>query len=219
MLTSEAQSSPIQVSSRSEMTRRERLLWLFAVLALQALYFPINRFVSGGINLRIPVLDDLVPLWPAWVVPYLLSLVWWTACFLWAAWKMEGRLYRALACGAVVTVLASYVVYLVLPTYVVRPSLEGSGWTADLLRLVYTNDRIYNAFPSGHTYNAVLIALFWSRWQPRWRWLWGATAMITVLSALLTGQHQLLDPLGGMLFAWTGYRFGLWWAGRRDRGV
>jgi membrane-associated phospholipid phosphatase len=201
------------------MTLRERLLWLFALLAVQLVYFPINRIVSGGVTLRIPALDDLVPIWPVWVVPYLLSLVWWTACYIWAAWKMDGRLYRAFASAVIVTVLASCVVYLVFPTYIVRRPIEGSGWAVDLLRLVYASDRVYNAFPSGHVYNAVLVALFWSRWLPRLRWLWVASAAVIVLATLFTGQHHLVDPFGGVLFAWAGYRFGLWWVEKRYRGA
>lgn len=196
----------------------DRLRWLVALFLVQLLYFPINRLVQGGIVLRIPALDDLVPLWPAWMVPYLLALAWWTACFVWATWKMEDRLYRAFMVATIAVMLSSYVVYLLFPTYIIRPPVEGEGWLSDLVRLVYANDRVHNAFPSGHTYNTVLITLFWWRWRPRLRWLWLAIAIVIVLSTLFTGQHHTPDPLGGMLFAWLGYRLGLWWVARRDPG-
>jgi membrane-associated phospholipid phosphatase len=200
------------------LTRRARVAWLIALFAVQFLYFPLNRLLQGGVALRIPAVDDLVPLWPIWILPYLLSIAWCGICFLWAAWQMEDNLYRALMSGAIAIMLCSYLVYLFYPTYVVRPEITGSGVLYDLVRLVYGNDRVYNAFPSGHTYNAVLLALFWWRWKPRLRWLWVTIAVLTVLSTLFTGQHHVLDPLGGMLLAWLGYRFGLWWAARRPRG-
>lgn len=211
-------ASPVQTALRPGLTRRGRLVWLIALFTVQLLYFPLNRLIQGGLVLRIPALDDLVPLWPSWMLPYLLSIVWWTACFLWAAWKMEDNLYRALMSGAIAVLLCSYLVYLFFPTYVVRPAITGTGGWYDLVRLVYSNDRVHNAFPSGHTYNAVLLALFWWRWQPRRRWLWVTIAAITVLSTLFTGQHHVVDPLGGALLAWLGYRFGLWWAARQLRG-
>jgi membrane-associated phospholipid phosphatase len=37
--------------------------------------------------------------------------------------------------------------------------------------------------------------------------------VIVSLSTLFTGQHYILDVLGGYLVALAGYRFGLWWAG------
>jgi membrane-associated phospholipid phosphatase len=216
-----APGTPAAASQRTvplKMTRCGRLAWLLALLAVQFLYFPLNRLVQGGVALRIPVLDNLVPLWPVWILPYLLSIVWWTACFLWAAWQMEADLYRALMSGAIAVMFCSYLFYLFFPTYVMRPEVTGSGFFYDIVRLVYGNDRVYNAFPSGHTYNAVLLALFWWRWKPRLRWLWVTIAALTVLSTLFTGQHHVADPLGGALLAWLGYRLGLWWAARHPRG-
>lgn len=191
-------------------TPMERLGGLLALGAVELLYFPINRLAQGGMSTRWPALDDLIPLWPAWVVPYLLSVVWWNGCFVWAAWKMGEANWRALVRGAIVVMLSSYLVYLVWPTYVVRQPVPGDGWAAELLRAVYAHDRTYNALPSGHTYSAVLIALFWSHWLPRWRWLWIGSAAVVILSTLFTGQHHLLDPLGGALVGYLGYRFGLW---------
>ena len=133
-------------------------------------------------------------IWSAWVIPYLLSLVWWAGCFIWAAWRMEDRLYLAFIVATIGVMLASYVVYIVYPTYVERPLIEGNSWFDDVVRTLYSNDEVNNAFPSGHTYNSVLIALFWWRWRPRRRWLWVLITVVIVLSTLFTGQHHLPDP-------------------------
>ncbi len=213
----ERNPTPIEASTQAEIAPRTRLIWLVLLFAVQLLYFPINRIVQGGVVLRIPALDDLIPLWPIWIIPYLSSLVWWTGCFIWAAWKMEAQIYRTFVISMMAVMLSSYVVYLLYPTYVERPLVRGAGWLDDLVRLVYGNDRVNNAFPSGHTYLTVLITLFWWRWRPRLRWLWVVIAIIIVLSTLFTGQHHSPDPIGGLAFAWASYRFGLWWAARRAR--
>jgi membrane-associated phospholipid phosphatase len=197
------------------MTVRARFFWVLAIFGVQLLYVPINRTVRGGMVLELPW-DVYVPFWPVWALPYLLSLVWWTASFLWAAWKMEDRLFRALVVATLAVMLSSYAVYLLLPTYVERPVLQGEGWPVALTRLIYSHDRMNNAFPSGHTYTTTLILLFWWRWRPRWRWLWLSISVVVILSTLFTGQHNLLDPVGGMLWGWMGYRFGLWWVARRS---
>lgn len=213
----EQNPTPLEASAQPAITPRARLICLTILFVVQLLYLPINRTVQGGVVLRIPAIDDLIPLWPIWIIPYLLSLAWWAGCFIWAAWKMEAQLYRAFVSGMIAVMLSSYVVYLIYPTYVERPLVVGEGWLNDLVRFVYGNDRVNNAFPSGHTYITVMIALFWWRWHPRLRWLWVVIAVTIVLSTLFTGQHHSPDPVGGLIFAWAGYHFGLWWAARRPR--
>jgi membrane-associated phospholipid phosphatase len=97
--------------------------------------------------------------------------------------------------------LSSYAVYLLLPTYVVRPDPTGSGWALDLIRWLYGNDQPYNALPSGHTYNTVIIMLILWDWKPRLRWLWVLSVLIVILSTLFTRQHYILDVIFGAIWA------------------
>jgi membrane-associated phospholipid phosphatase len=198
------------------MTPKARWAWLTAIIIVEFLYVPINRTIQGGVVLAMPW-DRLFPLRPIWVIPYLLSMVWWTVCFFWAAWKMDDDLYEALVVSVLTVMLASYMVYIVFPTYVIRPPVQGDDWLTRMISLLYANDRANNAFPSGHTYNTMLITLFWWRWRPRQRWLWLTITVIVLLSTLYTRQHYLLDLFGGILFAWLGYRLGLRWVARRQR--
>jgi len=195
------------------MTSRARLGWLFVLFLGQLLYIPINRFVKGGFELSIP-LDSQIPLVPIWTIPYLLSLIWWAGCFIWAALAMPSGLYRAWVASTISTMLIAYAFYILYPTYVVRPVVGASGWQSDLLRQLYANDRAYNAFPSGHTYISLLILFYWWTWKPRLRWLWLAIALVILLSTLFTRQHYLIDLLGGLLWAVMGFLFGRWWSQR-----
>ena len=70
------------------------LIWCALVFGIQALYFPLNRFLQGGTELK-TAFDDYVPLWPIWVVPYVLICGWWVAASIWAVWRMEENLYEA----------------------------------------------------------------------------------------------------------------------------
>jgi membrane-associated phospholipid phosphatase len=197
---------------------QQHLPRLLALFAVQAIYFPINRLITDGIVLDTP-LDPLIPVWPVWAIPYLLGLVWWEACIIWAAAKMDERRFNAFFMGALFTMLTSYIVYIIFPTFIVRQPVVGHGWQYDLLRAIYANDQVYNAFPSGHTYNSILIVLFWWDWRPRLRLWWVIIASLVLLSTLFTGQHNLPDLVGGILWAWMGYRFGLWRAKKGSSGV
>ncbi|MBN1135163.1 MAG: phosphatase PAP2 family protein [Anaerolineae bacterium] len=194
-------------------TPNARLAWLCVLAAVALLYLPINRIVKGGVILSLPW-DALVPFWPIWAVPYLLCIPWWVASFIWAARRMDDARYRAFVVAALAAMLTAYTVFVLYPTYVERPVPVGHSWPVELVRSIYNNDRLNNAFPSAHTYTTVLIALFWWDWRPKLRWLWATMAIVVVLSTLFTGQHNLLDPVGGIIWAYAGYRFGWWWVRR-----
>jgi membrane-associated phospholipid phosphatase len=217
-MTERQRSHPILSTSttRPALSMAARLGGLLTVVAVQSLYLPINRLLSGGIELKIPW-DAYVPFWPIWVVPYLGAFAWWAVSVIWAAWKMDDRRYVAFIVATLVTMVAAYATYLLWPTYVTRPVPVGDSWAAGVVRWLYANDELYNAFPSGHVYSTLLIVFFWWDWQPRRRWLWALLGALVILSTLFTGQHHLLDPLGGALWAYGGYRVG-WWVAKRWAG-
>jgi PAP2 superfamily. len=197
------------------MNKLKRLIWCALLFGIQALYFPLNRFLEGGMEFK-TALDEYVPLWPIWVLPYSLICIWWIAAYLWAAWCMEEHLYEAFFIASALVSVAALTIFTVFPTYVIRPALSGTDWASQLLHWIYTNDYMYNAFPSGHVYITTLIALFWSRWFPKLRWPLAATVVVVTLATVFTHQHYLPDPIGGLALAWFGYRIGLWCVVERD---
>lgn len=200
-----------------------RMLRFTLVIMIQSLYLPLNRTLSGGVISRIP-LDDVVPLIPVWTIPYVLWLPACLALAFWASWEMPEQLFRAYFFAAIFTISLSMLFFLVYPTYVLRPEITGSDVFSNMLRTVYQNDRLYNAFPSGHVYLAVLTAFFFLCWRSsrhssldsiRWdqwnTWLWIGLVIVVSLSTIFTGQHSIIDIPGGMLVAAAGYLFGRWW--------
>jgi hypothetical protein len=191
------------------MNKSKRLIWCALLFGIQALYFPLNRYLQGGTEFK-TALDAAIPLWPIWVVPYALTTSWWIIAYLWAALRMEDRLYEAFFLASAVMQVSALTIFTLFPTYVVRPTLAAGDWSSQLLHWIYTNDYAYNAFPSGHVYITTLIALFWSRCFPNWRWLSVMSVVVVLLATLFTHQHYLPDPVGGLALAWFSYRVGLW---------
>lgn len=192
----------------------KRLAWLFAAAAIQALYGPTSQNLTGGLAPKI-ALDALIPLWPIWVVPYALCYPLWLTAFLYAAWKMETRLYRALIAACLFTFSVGILTFVLFPTYVDLPTLTGADAFSALLRKLQVAGGRYDALPSGHIYITTLLALFHTRWHPRQKWFWLAAWIVIALSTLFTGQHYILDVVAGLAVGWIGYRFGLWWADRK----
>ncbi|MEJ2554703.1 MAG: phosphatase PAP2 family protein [Anaerolineae bacterium] len=202
--------------SETYLTPAQRRILFLTLLTVLSLYLVINRLMSWqGDGTTVEIwLDRYVPFWPIWSVPYVLSILWWGVAALWAYLKMEDSLYVAFITGWISACLIGYAIFIFYPNYMVRPQVTGTGWAEGLIRFIYTNDRTYNAFPSQHLWDTVIITLIWSRWKPKWRWLlWGLT-LIVAMSTLFTGQHWIMDVIGGTLLAMVGYFIGLMVAAR-----
>ncbi len=179
------------------------------IVSVTSLYFPLNRKLTGGFNLSTRF-DAWIPLWPVWVVPYLLCLPVWIAGLIWAVLKMDEELFRSFASACLFVQVSAMLSFYFFPTYVKRPVLTAGNWATQILQMVYRNDGDYNAFPSGHVYQTALICLFYNQLYPNHSGVWIGIMVIVALSTLFTRQHYLVDPLGGLAIAWLGYRLGLY---------
>jgi membrane-associated phospholipid phosphatase len=175
------------------------------------IYVPTSNRVTGGIEPKLQI--DVFPIWTIWVLPYVLCYLLWFGSAAWIIFKLDDRSFRSFIAASMLTFGLGASTFILFPTYVKAATLEGSDIFTVLLRTIHETWGRYDAFPSGHVYITTLLMLFFSRWYPRQRFLWIAILVIVSLSTLFTGQHYILDVLGGYLAALAGYRFGLWWAG------
>lgn len=185
------------------MKTSKRIFFFCLIILSQALYLPLNKFLRGGTAINTP-LDAMIPIIPYWSIPYLLWMIcWFWLCF-WAALKMPEEIFKSYFTSTLLVILSAMVVYLTFPTFVIREPVQGTGFGADILRWIYSNDGLYNAFPSGHIYLATLTTIFYSRWNPGYSWFWYATLLVVSCSTLFTGQHYIADVIGGVVFALIG---------------
>jgi membrane-associated phospholipid phosphatase len=175
------------------------------------LYIPTSNRITGGIEPKLSI--DIFPVWPVWVLPYVLCYILWFSAMAWIILRTEDRLFRSFVAACMLTFAIGVTTFILFPTYVRPATLEGYDIFTVFLRMIHETWGRYDAFPSGHVYITTLLALFFGRWYPRYKLLWMMILVIISLSTLFTGQHYILDVIGGYLVAWLGYHFGLWWAG------
>ena len=206
-------SYPIETieNNDSVLAPRKRVLLVFLACCIQMIYVPTSNQVSGGIEPRLPI--DVFPIWPIWVLPYVLCYVLWLVSFWWIVLKVDDRSFRAFVVACMVTFSIGVGTFVFFPTYIRAVAFPGEGVFSALLRFIHENWGRYDAFPSGHVYITTLVTLFFSRWIPRHRALWIVILIVVSLSTLFTGQHYIIDVLGGYLAGLAGYHAGLWWAG------
>lgn len=95
----------------------------------------------------------------------------------------------------------STVVFLLMPTHVPRPLLEGDSLALAGMRFIYANDQPYNCFPSMHVSWTLIASTYLQRLIGHRKLLsilnW--TYMILIcLSTVFTRQHYTTDVLGGL---------------------
>jgi hypothetical protein len=190
------------------LSRLQRLIFLIIGIGGHTLYVITNRLLSGGVVPRLPV-DDLIPLWAIWTVPYLLIPLWWVAVGVWAMIEMDDRRFKVLMIAYLSTLYISVAIFVTFPTYVIRPEVLQVGAFFDLVRSLYTADHLNNALPSLHMSLTTLIGLIWWDWKPQFRLVWLGIVLLTVPATLFTRQHYILDLVAGFVLA-----CGMYWVAR-----
>jgi membrane-associated phospholipid phosphatase len=182
--------------------RRDVLLALLlgAVGIAAYLIYPVLNHGPAKIFLRTS-LDREIPLVPVMVIPYLslIPLII-TAAVVFAI--ADIRRVQALALAVTLALLASYLVYALAQSYVIRPSPPGRDWLTAAVRRVYSLDRPYNDFPSLHTSLATIVAVLWLRVHPRTGAAVAIWCALIITSTVLIHQHYLADVAGGLAVAW-----------------
>jgi membrane-associated phospholipid phosphatase len=188
---------------------KKRILLLLAAIAIQSIYTPTSLLMEGGIEPRLAW--DVFPLRVGWVIPYILCFPLWALGIGWLTWKMDESRFRSAIAGLIFTCSLGVSIFILFPTYVVPPPVTGTDILSRLLLTLQVTGGDHDAFPSAHIYITVLLALLYGDLFPKYKWLWLSVVIIVSLSTLFTGQHYILDVLGGLVTGWLGYRFGLWW--------
>ncbi len=210
-MTSPSSSAEKTQRSGFSLTLGKRIFLLLLACCIQMIYIPTSNRVAGGIEPKLSI--DIFPIWTVWVLPYVMCYVLWMASAAWIIFRVEDRQFRAFLAACMLTFAIGATTFIFFPTYVTAATFEGADIFTNLLRTIHETWGRYDAFPSGHVYITTLLTLFFSRWYPHRRFLWLLILAVVSLSTLFTGQHYILDVIGGYIAALAGYHFGLWWAG------
>lgn len=192
----------------------KRWLWLALIAVIQSVYFPASQAASGGIPPKLPI--DVIPVYPIWVVPYYLTYAFWAFGIYWTLYRFNARAFRAIVAGALLAVTVGALTFVLFPTYIELPVIVGNDIFSAMLRAIQIAGGTHAALPSAHNYGTMLVSAFAIHFYPRTRWFWVAVVVAIALSTLFTGQHYILDVVSGLALGWASYRFGIWWAERKE---
>ena len=151
-------------------------------------------------------LDGRIPFRPAWMVIYILAYLQWAVGYVMIARESRERCYRVFM-GEIIAKFICGLFFIVMPTRIERPSVEGSGFIAWFTRLVFSADLPGNLFPSIHCLESWFCFRGAIGMKRASRWYAPAMLALTLLvfaSTLLVKQHVLVDIPAGILVAELG---------------
>lgn len=201
---------------RSLIPRRETWLPLAMCIIINMVAFYGGRLLTEGrtyYTLALP-LDGAIPLVPWTAVIYVLAFPTWALGFLVAAREERPLAYELLTADQIAKLLCM-AVFLLLPTIMERPQVDGTGFCPWLVRLIYTLDEPRMLFPSMHCMESWFCfrsALRCKKTGRGYRVFCLIAAVLVCVSVVTVKQHVLVDIPAGIAAAEAGL-----WLSRKTR--
>ncbi len=164
--------------------------------------------------------DRMVPVIPEFTSIYLICYIFWALNYIlnifWALNYIlicrigKEHMYRFLV-GDFLSRVICGVIFVLLPTTLVRPEITGTGFWDQALRMVYSIDQSANLFPSIHCLVSwfCYIGIRGKREIPQWyRRFSMIFALLVCVSTQVTKQHYIIDVAGGLLLGEVCYWIG-----------
>ena len=182
-----------------------RTLLASALVSLLPLYFVIGDLTSDWpTHMPAIALDRAIPVEPAWMFVYGSLYVF--VALLPLAVVRRAELFRRAMQAHLTVMLVAYAGFLIYPTVAPRPGVvEGSGFAAWGLRLVYEIDPPHGCFPSLHVAYSFVSALTCYRVHRGVGIAAALWAALIGVSTLFTKQHYVVDVIAGVIAAFAAY--------------
>lgn len=148
-------------------------------------------------------IDDWLAFSPVWIIPYVLWYLYLPSVGFLLVFR-DKRTGGLTLLTMILGLFCSYLTYSVFQTTVPRPEVLGGDLCSRLVRLIYSIDQPYNAFPSIHVLITCALMLGTARAENLGKsvkaviWLLG---WLIIFSTVFVKQHVLADIFGGIAIA------------------
>ena len=130
---------------------KDSVIPLLAVLIVNLPVYHATRLIAGDfthINMTTAI-DRAIPFVPAFSAIYILAFVQWVVGLILIAREERTLCFRVLS-GEIISKLISGVLFIAIPTTMVRADITGNGFFSEVVRCLYRADTPDNLFPSLH---------------------------------------------------------------------
>ena len=176
------------------------------LLQLLVVYGLIQMFISGGLVPQTQW-DQLIPLVPAFIIPYVLYFPLLVVPF-WMAYKQDSNedLF-AVATTFFVAATICNLIFVLFPTTINRPPIPDESVFAEAVRLLHAYDGSTAMLPSGHVTYSLLANLVTWHFNKILAYVLLPITLLIMSATVLIKQHYILDIFAGIVVAVGVYWF------------
>jgi len=146
-------------------------------------------------------LDYLIPLCPVFVFPYIFAYIQWIIGYVKIA--QVGKIFcYQFYFAEILSKLVTCICFILLPTTINRPLVNGCGITSAILSFIYANDAPINLFPSIHcleSWICVRSCLNSPYFSKLYKISMSIMTALVFLSTVFIKQHVIIDIFGAVV--------------------
>ena len=175
---------------------------MLSIPFMNIIYEILNKNTGKAVLLETG-LDRLIPFNRFFIIPYMLWYGY-IAIFLIYLCIIDAKQYYKLLGCMNAGLIVCYMIFYFFPTTVIRPVLYGNDIFTKLVKIIYTNDRPYNCFPSIHVLHSMLAALCVAeeeKTSKAIKYVSSFMAASIIISTLFIKQHYVPDIISGIILA------------------
>lgn len=186
------------------MPRRVVIMLLILLAVHLSSYYGAKAIIADSeyINMALPI-DSHIPLLP-WTV-----IIYYGCFFVWIInytnilrTEPEGT-YRYM-CAEILGKIICFICYVLIPTVMIRPEVNGTGFFPDVIRMMYSIDPPNALFPSMHCFVSWMCVVG-LRGKPEisrsYRVFSVVAAILVFVSTVTTKQHVVIDAVAAVALA------------------
>ena len=170
---------------------------VFSMIVINCIAYSGTKYITDSsyhydISLSI---DAVLPYIPAFIIIYILSYLQWVVGYGLIATESKEVCYRVIS-SEIIAKLICLVIFLVLPTSMVRAGNTGEGIFGWLTEFIYSMDTPTALFPSVHCLESWILFRTAHKITRHKKWLvplWFVFGLLVFASVLFVKQHLILD--------------------------
>lgn len=170
---------------------------IFSMIVINTIAYSGSKLVTDSgfhFDISLPI-DAALPFIPAFIIIYVLSYLQWVVGYGLIAAESKEVCYRVIS-SEIIAKLICLVIFLVLPTTMVRAENTGGGFLGWLTEFIYSLDTPTTLFPSVHCLESWILFRTAHKITRYKKWLvplWFIFALLVFASVLFVKQHLILD--------------------------
>lgn len=177
---------------------------IILITLFQIICYTFTKVIQGPPTLIGGSIDNMIPFNVYFIIPY---CTWYIFLFLvpYYIYKSDKDSFIKYCISIVLSIIVANIVYVVFPTTIIRPNIEGNNIIEIIARIVFWIDAPpRNCFPSIHcafSLTFILFVMSMKKYNTKMNIFIIITSILIIMSTLFIKQHVFIDAVFGCILS------------------